>query len=290
MDVLMGMLAALFWGATDFLVGINARTVGIKRSVFFGQLLGLMIMSIILVCSSGYSRIISASYQAIFFGLIASLFLLTGALSISKAFAIGKTAVVAPLVTSYGVFTTLFSWANGEEISMAQLVGISICVCGVILASLKTKASSTEIKQLNNSSIFFAVLAALLYGTSFWVQGKFALPNLGATAMLWLSYSVGIILLTPTLLKRSARADIKLLHRKALIPLCAASVFNLGGFSAFSFGALHGSLSIVTVISTLSGGIAALMGFAFYKERVSLLQLGGILLVLVGAAVLHAYG
>jgi hypothetical protein len=28
MDVVSGLLAALFWGGTDFLVGLNARAVG----------------------------------------------------------------------------------------------------------------------------------------------------------------------------------------------------------------------------------------------------------------------
>jgi len=33
----MGLLAALLWGGTDFLVGLNARAVGVKRAVYFGQ-------------------------------------------------------------------------------------------------------------------------------------------------------------------------------------------------------------------------------------------------------------
>ena len=286
----MGMLAALFWGATDFLVGVNARAVGIRRAVFFGQMLGFMIMSIILLFSSEYSRIFAASNHAVLFGVLASLFTLTGALSISKAFAIGKTAVVAPLVASYGVFTTLFSLASGEQISVPQFVGLAICVFGVIFTSLKSRASTTEVKQHSNASIFFAVLSALLYGSSFWLQGKFALPSLGAITMLWLGYAVGIILMSPTFFKGSMKADLKLPPKGAWMPLCAASIFNLGGFSAFSWGVLNGSISIVTVISTLSGGIAALMGCVFYKEKLSSLQFGGVLLVLAGAVVLHSYG
>ena len=48
----MGLLAALLWGGTDFLVGLNARAVGIKRAVYFGQALGFLIMTL---CWS-YSR------------------------------------------------------------------------------------------------------------------------------------------------------------------------------------------------------------------------------------------
>lgn len=44
------------------------------------------------------------------------------------------------------------------------------------------------------------------------------------------------------------------------------------------------------MISTLSGGIAAILGFLFYRERLSLLQIVGVLLVLAGAVLLHLYG
>lgn len=45
----MGLLAALLWGGTDFLVGLNARAVGVKRAVYFGQALGFSIMSLLLI-------------------------------------------------------------------------------------------------------------------------------------------------------------------------------------------------------------------------------------------------
>lgn len=128
----------------------------------------------------------------------------------------------------------------------------------------------------------------MLYGMSFWIQGKFALPALGPVNMLALGYAVGVIFLIPE--------AFRLLQHRATIrfntfgSLCGASLFNLGGFSAFSWGALSGSVSVVTVISTLSGGIAAVLGYFFYRERLSVIQLGGISLVLLGAVLLHLYG
>lgn len=50
---------------------------------------------------------------------------------------------------------------------------------------------------------------------------------------------------------------------------------------------MTGSVAVVTVISTLSGGIAAIMGFVFFKERLSAVQVLGVVLVLLGAVVLH---
>jgi len=62
---------------------------------------------------------------------------------------------------------------------------------------------------------------------------------------------------------------------------------NLGGFSAFALGAMAGSVAVVTVISTLSGGVAAILGYLFLKERLSPIQVVGVTLVLLGAMVLH---
>ncbi|WP_410839282.1 EamA family transporter [Paraburkholderia sp. SIMBA_030] len=44
---------------------------------------------------------------------------------------------------------------------------------------------------------------------------------------------------------------------------------------------------MVTVISTLSGGIAAILGYVFFKERLAKVQVLGLVLVLVGAFVVH---
>ncbi len=287
MDVMMGLLAAIFWGATDFLVGVNARAVGIKPAVLFGQILGMLIMSIILLFFADYSKLIEASLTVIALGVLAAVLTVIGALSISKAFALGKTAVVAPLVTSYGAFTTLLAWGSGESITVAQFIGIMICVSGVLLTSSKGEKLSSDSRRHNGLAVMFAILAAFFYGSSFWIQGKYTLPSLGPVGMLWLGYVVGVVFLLPMFLNKKSAVGFKLPSIKALVPLCSASLFNLGGFAAFSWGALNGSISIVTVISTLSGGIAAVLGFLVYKEKLSLLQLLGIFSVLVGAVTLH---
>ncbi|OJT49843.1 EamA family transporter, partial [Serratia plymuthica] len=69
--------------------------------------------------------------------------------------------------------------------------------------------------------------------------------------------------------------------------LLAASLLSLGGFTAFAVGAGAGSVAVVTVLSTLSGGIAALLGALLLRERLSGPQWLGVLTVLAGAVVLH---
>lgn len=277
MDVTMGLLAALLWGGTDFLVGV-------KRAVYFGQALGFLIMTLLLVIFPALLlKALNASLSTWLLGIAAALFTVSGALALSKAFALGKAAIVAPLVTSYGVVTTLLSWASGEHISLIQLSCIVLCVIGVILSSIHKDNGVPH--STSNRSIAYAMLAAMLYGTSFWLQGRYTLPTLGAITMLWLGYLVGLCVLVVMVLK--IKDGLKIPPLKNCAALTGASVMNLGGFSAFSWGAMAGSVSVVTVISTLSGGIAAILGFVFFKERLSAVQLLGVVLVLVGAVVLH---
>jgi len=285
MDVVMGLLAAVLWGGTDFLVGLNARTVGVKPAVFFGQALGFTIMSLLLVIFPAFIiKALSAPLTVWGMGIVAAAFTVSGALALSKAFALGKAAIIAPLVTSYGVITTLLSWVSGEQITMMQFMWIGLCVIGVMLSSIH-RGSDLPHNVDTTKSVGYAMLAAVLYGSSFWLQGKFTLPLLGPIPMLWLGYSVGSTVLLLIVLR--GREGIKIPSPKNCIALTGTSLMNLGGFSAFSWGTTVGSVSVVTVISTLSGGIAAILGFFFFKERLSTTQVLGVILVLVGAVLLH---
>jgi len=281
----MGLLAALLWGGTDFLVGLNARAVGVKRAVYFGQALGFSIMSLLLIAFPAFIlRSMSASLEVWLIGLVAAVLTVSGALALSKAFALGKASIVAPLVTSYGVVTTLLSWAGGEHINLIQLLCIALCVLGVVLSSIHSDPKVPHTTQAS-SSIAYALLAALFYGTSFWLQGRFVLPALGPVTMLWLAYLVGLMMLVVIVLR--IEDGLRIPPLKNCLTLTGASLMNLGGFSSFAWGAVAGSVSVVTVISTLSGGIAAILGYVFFKERLAKVQVLGVALVLVGAFVLH---
>ncbi|MNP05881.1 EamA-like transporter family protein [compost metagenome] len=281
----MGLLAALLWGGTDFLVGLNARAVGVKRAVYFGQALGFTIMSLLLIVFPVFIlRSMAAPLDVWLIGVAAAVLTVSGALALSKAFALGKASIVAPLVTSYGVVTTLLSWAGGEQISVLQLLCIALCVIGVVLSSMHSDPKVPHSTQAS-SSIAYALLAAVFYGTSFWLQGRFVLPVLGPVTMLWLAYLVGLIVLVGIVLRIDD--GLKFPPLKNCLTLTGASLMNLGGFSSFAWGAVAGSVSVVTVISTLSGGIAAILGYVFFKERLGKVQVSGVVLVLVGAFVLH---
>jgi len=281
----MGLIAAVCWGVTDYLVSVNGRLLGVKRSVFYSQFIGLIILSFFLGLSPGnFNLMREASISTLLICTIAATLTLLGAICLTQALSQGRTSVVAPLITSYGIVTTLLAWLGGELLTGYQMLAISICIIGVwFVGAGKIKIGSGS-DQYEGAAIFYALLAAVLYGCSFWVQGKYALPAVGAVNMLWLTYFFGTIFL---LVVFRSGLNVHKLDMKACGTLSAASIFNLGGFVAFALGAQEGAVAIVTVISTLSGGVAAVLGYIFYKERLAAGQLLGVFLVLLGAAVLH---
>ncbi|NQD57362.1 DMT family transporter [Pseudomonas sp. CM25] len=283
----MGLLAAVCWGVTDYLVSVNGRSLGVRRSVFYSQLIGLVVLSIFLGLSSDSLIVLrEATGTIILVCIIAAVLTLAGAFFLTKALTQGRTSIVAPLITSYGVVTTILAWLSGDVLTLYQVAGITICAFGIWLVGAGHRTARVNSYGNEKAAVIYALLAAGLYGTSFWVQGKYTLPAVGPVNMLWLSYLIGVV----TLLilfnheKKPHKGSVK-----ACFSLSAASIFNLGGFAAFSFGVLEGSVAIVTVISTLSGGVAAIIGYFMYKERLFLGQLLGVCLVLLGAVVLHAF-
>ncbi|WP_242503232.1 DMT family transporter [Serratia proteamaculans] len=282
MDIVMGLAAALCWGGTDFLVGINARSVGVRRAVFFSQAIGFAIFTLLMLATSG--PVFEASANVLGLALLAAGLTMGGSLALSQAFAIGKVAMVAPLVTSYGAVTTLLSWISGERLGALTLIGLALCLMGVMLTAVSL-GRQPDRSPSSLPAIAFALLAAFCYGVGFWLQGQYTLPVLGPSASLWLGYAVGLTALL--VLNADRRALVARPGWRQGGLLLVASLLNLGGFSAFAVGAGSGSLAIVTVLSTLSGGIAALLAALLLRERLSPLQWLGVLTVLAGALVLH---
>jgi drug/metabolite transporter (DMT)-like permease len=78
--------------------------------------------------------------------------------------------------------------------------------------------------------------------------------------MLWLAYLIGLIVLVVIVLRIDD--GLKIPPLKKCLTLTGASLMNLGG-------------------------IAAILGYVFFKERRGKVQVSGVVLVLVGAFVLH---
>lgn len=87
LDIVMGLMAALCWGVTDYLVGRSARAFGVRQSVLLGQLIGLLVLtSMIAVSVEGFSFLRETDLIYLVLSVLAGLSTIAGALAISSAF------------------------------------------------------------------------------------------------------------------------------------------------------------------------------------------------------------
>src|SRR5262252_1852138 len=114
MALLMGLLSALCWGTTDYLVGAAARGIGVLRSVFWIQGFGMAVLSTVLFAAPLRTVAKVAPLGAWGWGLLAAAANFAGTVALTKALAIGKAALVAPIATTYGAVMTILALITGE--------------------------------------------------------------------------------------------------------------------------------------------------------------------------------
>ncbi len=109
MAVLMGLISALCWGSTDFMAGQAARRVGVTRSLFYSQSIGLLLLSVVLAFHPAWLRI-----GALDAGLL--------------------VAIVTVLSSLASAVTVLLGFViRHERPSAAQWLGIAAILVGVVL-------------------------------------------------------------------------------------------------------------------------------------------------------------
>src|SRR5439155_584847 len=75
------------------------------------------------------------------------------------------------------------------------------------------------------------------------------------------------------------------LTRRAVPFVVGGGFCEVAGFSLFALGARHG-IAIAAVLASQFGGIAAVLGFAVFRERLGRIQVLGVTAIVVGVAVL----
>ncbi|TWC76180.1 EamA-like transporter family protein [Burkholderia sp. SJZ089] len=109
MAILMGLISALCWGSTDFMAGQAARRVGVTRSLFYSQSIGLLLLSVVLAFHPAWLRI-----GALDAGLL--------------------VAIVTVLSSLASAVTVLLGFViRHERPSAAQWLGIAAILVGVVL-------------------------------------------------------------------------------------------------------------------------------------------------------------
>jgi drug/metabolite transporter (DMT)-like permease len=290
MTVILGLLAALGWGITDLLARFSGRAIGTYRAMFFVQCPGLAAMSVWLALDhADLARAIDdAPWQAWAAGLVAAPLVLIASTALFRALAIGRLGVVSPVTASYGAVTAALAALSGEALSSITIGGIATTVAGVALASTPAPrgGGAAPARQRSLRGVGWALLASAGYGLGSWVQGRFAVPALGYIVPMWLYYAMGVVIMAA--LAVPARQSLLPPPLRAWPVVFGTGGFSVGAYTAFAAGLATGRIAEVTVLSTLSSGVAALLGRIVLHEQLARHQWAGVLAILAGIALINS--
>ena len=263
------------WGAGTFCSARSSRIIGAVSVVAWVMLIGLLANLVVIAVGPAPGPLGAAD---IAWMLVSGLGNVAGLLLEYAALRRGKVGIVTPVASTEGAIAAVLAVAFGEALGLPTAVLLALVTLGIVLAGLAPDESTPD--QRKPGAFWLAALAALSFGI-----GIFATGHLSA------ALPVGWAVLPPRLVGVAA-VTIPLamtrrlkLARSALPLVVFTGLAEVLGFVCYAVGARH-SLAIAAVLGSQFAVVASVAAYVFLRERLTRLQLAGVVLIVVGVAAL----
>jgi len=273
LSILFGLASALSWGAGDFTGGLAARRVGAYRSVFYGEVVGIIFLFIVISLTGEQ---MPGTHTMIFAGLAGVLGSI-GLLMLYHAMAIGMMSIAAPvsalLAAALPVAVGLFT--EGLP-GMLTIIGFAFALMAVWLISQSGDGVKDILSHL--SDLKLPLLAGIGFGFYFVLMHE-ATGDGGA--VIWpmvFSRTGGVLLLVSYLL--FTRSSWKI-ESSAWPVITANGILDLGGNFFFILAGQAGRLDVAAVLSSLFPGATVMLAWVVLKERLNRNQWIGVACALI---------
>ena len=272
-----GLGAAIVFATVTLCNSRSSRMIGPNQLLAWVMLIGLVITGPLAFARGVPSGLDST---AAFWMAIAGIGNVVGLLLAYSALRVGQVGVVAPIVSSQGAIAALIAIVAGESVGAATAALLGVVTIGVTLAAIAPADPAADEGRRTRAAAALAIGAAIAIGWSLYAIGRVSV-SLSVVWALLPSRAIGAAFVTlPLALGTGLR-----MTRSALPLVLVAGVFEVVGFALFAFGARHG-IAISAVLSSQFAAIAGIAAYVLFRERLSALQLAGVLVVVVGVGAL----
>lgn len=284
--VVFGLATATLWALTLLVSSRSARLIGAWSTLGWVMLVGLAV-SVPLLLVTG-ARVTFSEFELthlVVIGLANS----GGLLLVYSALQRGKVALVGPIVSTEGAIGATLAIVAGDPVTAAAAALLAIITIGVVFAAVERPeagAAETEptrsTRSTTTTTVALALGGALLFGINLYATSRIAvqLPIVWAILPARIAGVIGVSL--PLILTRRLRMT------RAAAPLVGlVGLAEVAGVATFAIGARE-SAAITAVIASQFAGIAALVAFLFFGERLSRLQVAGVVTIAIGVGSLAA--
>ncbi len=288
MDIILGISAALGWGVADFSARFASRRLGAFRTLMLMQMFGFLALSLYVVRTGAFSRVIAPGWRPWAFAIFAGLINTVSSLSLYRSFEVGVMSIAGPVSSSYPALTVALAMLSGERIGPLRGAGLALTFLGLILAAISfapdPKFTRREKENASGAHLSkgaaWAIVAAVGYGVMFWWLGFHVVPLVGSAISVWVvritTLSVLVLVGVPT------GRSFPLPRGNVWWLLLVVGLMDTAAFVANNAGMGSGHVAVVSVLASLYGAVTVLLSWIFLRERIDPSQWFGIFLIFVG--------
>jgi drug/metabolite transporter (DMT)-like permease len=281
MAVVLALFASITYGSADFLGGLFSRRVGVFTVVLVSQVLGtsLLVAALPFFLDDPYSG------SAVAWGAGAGVAGAIGVTLLFRGLSQGRMSIVAPTTgTIAAAIPVLLGLISGERPETLALIGVGLALVAVALVSASEHGADSAARGPEGGGLWQSGLPeALGAGTSF---GLFfvLLDKAGDAAGLWpLVGSRASSITVMTLAVLVTRSAIKP-PPGTLAGIAAAGALDVAANLFYLLATQQGLLSLVAVLTSMYPATTVLLARIVLKEKLSSVQLVGLLFAGAGIA------
>lgn len=292
MGILLGLSAAFWWGASDFMAARVARVVGALRALLITQTFGLLAVGALIYFQGrplDVAPTVAWIMLAIALGQAGAVFLFY------RAFEIGQLSLVAPITSSFAVVTAILAFLSGERPSPLAWIGAVFLIAGVLFVTRGHQSSEERSDDISDRrplrGVPEALAAAVGYGFIFWGL-DFVIPTMGRAWPLAFMRIGVLVCLSAALLamrffvKRPTPTPSVAAWRTIGWQAVAVAGADTLAWLSFNAGTQSDDVAIVTTLGSLYSGVAVFFAWLVWKEKLQKTQWLGVAIIFLGIILL----
>ncbi|MBV9834106.1 MAG: DMT family transporter [Alphaproteobacteria bacterium] len=271
MAIVLSLLAAVIYGAGDFVGGLATRRVSALFVVGIGQVVGLPALAVL-------SLVLPAEQVRpadLWWGAASGLSTAVGITLLYKALATGRMSVVAPITALCALAVpVVFAFVVGLTVGLLAAAGIAVAALAVALISREPdRVEATQ--TATGRAVLLAVAAGLGIGVFYVTMGRTdpasgLWPLVAARGVSTALFTLGALVTLPRW--RRAAAPMALLWQWAAL----SGLFDSAANALYLLASREGNLAVVATLTSLYPASTVFLAAVALGERLRLAQIAGL--------------
>ena len=274
----MGLLAAVAWGIHDFSVRVASREQPIMTALlsvlFFG-----MLFQILLIVGTG--ELAALPPDAVRLSIVTGVCFLIAGISLYVAFKRGPVKLVAPIIGGYPVISLMLASLGGTVPHVTQWVAVLVIVAGISFVAISAH-DDDQVDFAIVPTMAIALLAAVSFALTFELgQTAAAFADERLTIAITRLVALGLLLIAMLAMRKRILPDVKTVLLLAFMGL----MDTVALFFVLSAGGMDNA-HFASASSSVFGLVTVLLSWLFLREKLTVLQWGGVAMAFGGIAYL----